>query len=187
MKKKDLVETAILLLGLWSLYNALTSLFYVVYYFLGETFSYSPVYDPTFFSIYSSETISFGILAFLCFFKRTLLLKNLNFHVADRKEQQNEKEDNKSLFDPGGELRNIASKIDLMEIGIVVLCLGVFFTVLSQFLYAVLNFFKSKLAGDNKHGYNLTLPFFKLLIPLVAVAMRDKVIQLLYYYKAPVS
>jgi hypothetical protein len=186
MKKADLLETAILLLGLWSLYNGLIALFYVVYYFLGETFSYSPVYDPAFFSAYASEAISYGMLVFLCFAKRNLLLRNLNFPLHDD-EQKEGKEGKTDVLESRAELKNIATKVDLMEIGIVVLCLGVFFTALPYFLYALFNLFKSKVSGDDKHVYNVTLPFFKLLIPAVIIVIRDKVIQLLYPAKEIIS
>lgn len=184
MKKKDLVETGILLLGLWSLYNGLIALFYVVYYFLGETFSSSPVYDPTFFSMYGSESISFGILAFLCFAKRALLLKNLNFNTHI---EPLEKENETDLLKTGNEVNYIANKIDLMEIGIVILCLGVLFTALPYFLYAIFGLFKSRVSSDNLQNYNITLPFVKILIPVIIIVTRDKVVRLLYPAKETTS
>jgi hypothetical protein len=179
MKKEDILETAILLLGLWSLYNGLISLFYVVYYFFAEAFSSYPVYDPNFYSVYSSEAISFGILTFLCFAKRTLLLKNLNFipyHEGHKKEEEKEAH----FLETNNEINYVATKIDLLEIGIVILCLAILFTALPHFLYAILGYFKSKTSENSSQNYNLTLPFVKIIVPLVIIVTRDKAIQLLY-------
>jgi hypothetical protein len=185
MQKKDLIETAILLLGLWSLYNVIIPLFYVVYYYLGELFAASPVYDPAYFSAYITESLSFGILTFLCFAKRPLLLRSLNLAYPD--EKLTEKENKTDFLESEEHITTIATKIELIEIGIIVLCLGVLFTALPYFLFAVFTLFKSKIATDDGTNYSLTLPFLRILIPVIIIIARDKIIKLLYTGKEPAA
>lgn len=164
MKKKDLVETGILLLGLWLLYRAITSLAHLISYsYFQFTSNVSP--ENTFegyIVVYLLHTICCGFGVYLCFRKRNWLIHNTGLNIQDETSFSKE-----------------ITKYDMLETGIIVLSIGTAFLTFPDFLDNCIRFLKSKIS-DSNITYEFTLPFFYFLLPLIALIYRDRILDLLY-------
>ena len=167
MKKKDLVETCILLLGLWFLYMGVSTFAVMA---INVSFDF-------FFNDYSEQvgryimvnfifTLSYLTGMFICFKKSDWLIQNT----------QLQSEEQTLLSD------NLISKRDILETGIVIVSLALFFQNLPDLLKNIIFFFKSR-AGNEYLDFEFTEPFLLVLIPLLAVIMKDKLADMLYFRK----
>jgi hypothetical protein len=164
MKKKDLVETSILLLGLWFLYKGISTLAIVL---INVSFDF-------FFSDYSEQvsryimvnfifTVSYALGAFICLRRKEWLIQNTGLNS----------EEETLLWE------NLISKKDILETGIVVISFGLIFHTLPDLLKNIFYFFRSR-AGNDFVDYEFTYPFIMFLLPLIAIIIRDKLAELIY-------
>jgi hypothetical protein len=167
MKKKDLVETAVLLLGLWLLYKSIATISYVL---MNGSLNF-------FFNDYSEEvsryivvnlifTFSYLTGAFVCFKRKDWLIQNTGLHSEEETLLQD----------------NLISKRDVLETGIVIVSLALVFQTLPDLLKNFFDFFRSR-AGNDYVDYEFTQPFIMFLVPLLSIIMRDKIADIIYSKK----
>jgi hypothetical protein len=164
MKKKDLVETAILLLGLWFIYQCL-SRFIPFLINLSFNFFYSDYSEQVNRAIMveSIYAISYAFGAWVCFKRSEWLIQNTDL-----------KSEEETLL-----WENLISKRDILETGIVIVSFALIFYTLPLLLKNVLFFFQSK-AGNEYVDYEFTYPFLLMVVPVLAIIMRDKLADLIY-------
>jgi ABC-type Mn2+/Zn2+ transport system permease subunit len=163
MKKKDLVETAILILGLWFLYRAIISLFVLIY----SVFMYNPP-EPY---LIKNEILSniiftfcFSLGVFLCFKKREFLINQLGL-LSDSEILP----DNSNI-----------TKSELLGTAIVILSIGLIFQQAPNFLYSIIEFFKERLGIESTYRNELGLYFIITMLPFIAILLKDKIVSTIY-------
>lgn len=164
MKKKDLVETAILFLGLWFIYQCLSRLIpFIINLSLNFFYSdYSELVNRAI-MVESIYAISYAVGAWVCFKKTEWFIQNTDLNLQEE-----------TLS-----LENLISKRDILETGIVIISFGLIFYTLPLLLKNFLFFFQSK-AGNQYVDYEFTYPFLLLVVPILAIIMRDKLAELIY-------
>jgi hypothetical protein len=164
MKKKDLVETTILLLGLWFIYQCISG---VIPFLLNLSLNF-------FYSDYSEQVsraimvesiyaICYAIGAWVCFRRTEWLIENTGLNSQEE-----------TLV-----WENLITKRDVLETGIVIVSFALIFYTLPLLLKNFLFFFQSR-AGNQYVDYEFTYPFLLLVVPVIAIIMRDKLTDLIY-------
>jgi hypothetical protein len=167
MKKKDLIETSILLLGLWLLYSGIMSLvFFLAYGYIEISENPSPENSYNGYLIANFlYTVCYGAGVFLCFKKREWLIQNISISTNDEVKFNGE-----------------ITKRDLLETGIIVLAIATIFLTLPDLLDNLIRFFKSKIS-DTTITYEFTFPFIYFILPLLTLIFRDKILEWIYPQK----
>ena len=171
MKKRDFISLAIIVIGLWAIYEAIIysiSVILAVVIFVADDFRFDSnnqyfLVRLFYFAIYSG-------IAWLALKRNSQVISYLR--IAPEEAESNFPEE---IGTPAAV--NTIQKNDVLLVVIIGVALSMLVPALGDFTETFVNYFQARVAPtfENSGQYSLTIPFIKLAFPLVLLVMAKRI------------